>query len=1117
MKFNNSERETGIMKNILAGLIDRLTGITALMIFSVAMLLLCAGAENANSAPPAPGTVKWNSGLIAGNNFDSPAAIGANGRIYVGKQDGYLYAFTPDSGTYQWRISLDSGSDGINSAPAIGQDGTIYVTAADGHLFAVTDNDTTAAIKWQYPDSGADALGGLHGSPAIGQDGTIYVGSDDHNFYAIAPPAAGGTVGNLKWSYAANSNVHSSPAIGADGTIYVVDAYGYLLALQDNGTGYTLKWQYPATNAGGLQASSPAIGPDGTLYVGGTVIDVDAGTRTPTLYAIKPNGSQKWRYSMSGYGIDYQSPVIAPDGTIYLGTGGDGTHPGYLYALTASGTKKWQYEIRPGELNGPYGIDDTPAIDSNGVIYFGASDGWAYAITDGGTTATLKWRCLVNTDYGGGAWATGSIPSSPAIGPDGTIYIGSAGEDVFYAIYGDSSGPATSAWPLFHHDSQRTGQSLADLTVTAVSDPPSIVMLGLTLTARDTVTNQGLTGPANAASATRYYLSASGVKDPGSLLLGSRSVPPVPTAGSSSGTASLTVPAGVAPGDYYLIACADDTGVIRETDEENNCKSSATTTTVTAPDLAVLSVEIPPLLAVELGGKLTFTETVKNQGNAKAAASVTRYYMSISGVKDADAVLVGKRSLPALAAQASSSRKVTVPVPVGVPMGPDGKSYLLACADDTGKIAESDETNNCTATTEISLIPPDLTDTLVGNPPANAALGGKISVTDIVTNTGPVKAAASVTHYYLSTSGDKNGGEILIGKRSVPGLKPLASSRGRVSLTLNSSIPVGDYFLFACADDPGMITEASEDNNCTEPSSIMTIVAPDLITDVTNTEMSESTHSFTITDTVTNRGPVQSAPSLTRYYLTPGVNKVSAFRVGSRSIPALAANGTTAQKVTRVTVAKNGKIPKDIYSVIACTNDDGKAKNGLNNCSISPVKIDCTSCHTDIPNKIYMYATSALYDGNLKGTQPEARTGADAIALANLPAALAGKTAHAFISISAVDSIAKMPGRFGFPKGAPIVSATDGTTIIGNNWADLLDGDINIGLGAALTMPDTHWWWSGSSDSGAFDPVNNCNGWTSNLASDKGKVGNKNVIGPAWIDDSPFNGDGSYYLIGIAY
>ena len=52
--------------------------------------------------------------------------------------------------------------------------------------------------------------------------------------------------------------------------------------------------------------------------------------------------------------------------------------------------------------------------------------------------------------------AGGDVESSPAIGSDGTVYVGSM-DGKLYAIYGDSGKLASSPWPMFHHDLKHTG------------------------------------------------------------------------------------------------------------------------------------------------------------------------------------------------------------------------------------------------------------------------------------------------------------------------------------------------------------------------------------------------------------------------------------------------------------------------------------------------------------------------------------------------------------------------------------------------------------------------------------------------------------------------------------
>ena len=107
------------------------------------------------------------------------------------------------------------------------------------------------------------------------------------------------------------------------------------------------------------------------------------------------------------------SPAIGSDGTIYFGSYDD-----YLYALNPDGSLKWRY-LTGGD------IYSSPAIGTDGTIYFGSKDSFFYALNSDGS---LKWSYQTE----------GEVRSSPAIGTDGTIYFGSY-DSSFYALNPDGS------------------------------------------------------------------------------------------------------------------------------------------------------------------------------------------------------------------------------------------------------------------------------------------------------------------------------------------------------------------------------------------------------------------------------------------------------------------------------------------------------------------------------------------------------------------------------------------------------------------------------------------------------------------------------------------------------
>ena len=231
-----------------------------------------------------------------------------------------------------------------------------------------------------------------------------------------------------------------------------------------------------------------------------------------------------------------------------------------------------------------------------------------------------------------------------------------------------------------------------DLLVTALAKPVALASPGDTYKPADTVKNQGTATAA--ASTVRYYLSTDQTKSGGVIILGTRSVSSLSAGQTSNGNVTLTIPATAALGTYYVVACADDLGVVAESNETNNCLASATMVQLTLPDLMVTAVGNPPA-TVARGGTISATSTVKNAGTVAADPSTLRYYLSADQQFDAaDILLTGTKSVSTLNAGSTSNANANVKVPS---TAPTGVYYLLACADDLKVVSELDETNNCTA------------------------------------------------------------------------------------------------------------------------------------------------------------------------------------------------------------------------------------------------------------------------------------------------------------------------------------------------------------------------------------------------------------------------------------
>ena len=91
-------------------------------------------------------------------------------------------------------------------------------------------------------------------------------------------------------------------------------------------------------------------------------------------------------------------------------------------------------------------MHSSPAIGSDGTVYVGSYDNKLYAINP--KSGVKLWE-----------FKTGFyVYSSPAIGSDGTVYVGSYDKKV-YAIKTESLGPVTSPWPMRGQNARHTGRA----------------------------------------------------------------------------------------------------------------------------------------------------------------------------------------------------------------------------------------------------------------------------------------------------------------------------------------------------------------------------------------------------------------------------------------------------------------------------------------------------------------------------------------------------------------------------------------------------------------------------------------------------------------------------------
>ena len=317
------------------------------------------------------GEIRWMAKTEGKVNMQP--VIGADETVYVGDDQGYMYAFTKD-GELLWNKKITDGS--LRASPSVGIDETIYIGCSKGYLHALERNGT---VLWSVKE----ASDGVMSSPVIGEDGTLYFGSMDGNLYAVNPN------GTLAWRYPTGGPISSSPALAND-TIYVNSFDGSIYAIRTNGS---LKWSFDSGHWS-WNYHSPIIGENDIVY---------AGINTQNeghLFALNGTGEPIWSKSLNG--SVSSSPSLSHDGTLYIAVSTDDF--GIVHAYDSNGKFLWEFLGVEGKS-----ISDI-SIDGEGVLYISSSQ--LHAIKPNGT---ISWSWSSNEDQ--------STYSTPTLTSSSTIYV----------------------------------------------------------------------------------------------------------------------------------------------------------------------------------------------------------------------------------------------------------------------------------------------------------------------------------------------------------------------------------------------------------------------------------------------------------------------------------------------------------------------------------------------------------------------------------------------------------------------------------------------------------------------------------------------------------------------
>lgn len=286
----------------------------------------------------------------------------------------------------------------------------------------------------------------------------------------------------------------------------------------------------------------------------------------------------------------------------------------------------------------------------------------------------------------------------------------------------------------------------------------------------------------------------------------------------TQGTASITLPADLATGTYYLFIVADDNNDQIETEEFNN--GNAIQLNIVDPgtnvDLITSDVTTPIELISSSNAEISYQ--LQNLGTSEVTGALTQsIYLSYDQTLDLfDDQLISREDVSTLLPIGSEGVTVTHDF-IAYP-SLYGNLYLLIVTDSLSNVAEDDETNNVTAV-PIKVIGDDLTVNNV-DAPTVVGVGTTTNLNFDVTNTGFLPSTSDYwsNGVYLSTDDVLDGTDTLIGSQQVyhgsesSPLNPSGSDQTSIDW-LVPDVPSGTYYLIFVADINGEESERLEDNN----------------------------------------------------------------------------------------------------------------------------------------------------------------------------------------------------------------------------------------------------------------------------------------------------------------
>ncbi|HEY4685764.1 MAG TPA: PQQ-binding-like beta-propeller repeat protein [Dehalococcoidia bacterium] len=316
---------------------------------------------------------QWDLSGAAGrlSGIYGPPVVNADGVVFVGDYNGYVYAFRPAdlSRTTEGEPPAASFklSEKIIGGVALDEASDTLFVAAGSSLYAIRADDLVARIRDEKASVTVARLfkaGGEIWSTPVLASGKLLVSSLDGNLYAVDARS-----GSQLWRFSAGKSLASTPVVS--GGVVLVGGFDGRLHAVDLDSGDEA-WSFTASN---WVWSRPYVAGE-RVYFG----DFDG-----NLYAVElSSGTLAWKASL-GRGAIRGSPVITA-GVVVVAT-----EEGWLLGIDPSSqAKRWEKEL-DASLNGDLVADgETVLIAPSGCVTPAGTEEKVYYASVNAATGELR-------------------------------------------------------------------------------------------------------------------------------------------------------------------------------------------------------------------------------------------------------------------------------------------------------------------------------------------------------------------------------------------------------------------------------------------------------------------------------------------------------------------------------------------------------------------------------------------------------------------------------------------------------------------------------------------------------------------------------------------------------